>query len=223
MRLLFIIVLICGCGACVWLVKGSPDAGSDVKSGIERTMPTRSNGLWPLLVNSQPGASRNALQARRMFSRSFSHFHRASLEPSADLGSRIKKSVGRDMSQFEFVRAIYIGRFRAWVMAKNGIACLAVAPSGSTACAVMGEAIRHGLAVGIGNFKQPGSNSWSRYAVLGIAADWVGKIRVRIGRDYCYVSPLHNAYALASMQRIIIVNQQDLNQGSSSCGSITAS
>jgi hypothetical protein len=224
MRSLFSILLVCGCGVGVWLVRGSPEAGgSDPRSGIEGPIPARSNGLWPLLVNRRPGASRNAVQDQRMFLRSFSHFRRAPLTPSVELSSRIESSVGRAISQFGFVRAIHIRGFRAWVMAKKGIACLAVAPSGSTSCSVMVEAIRHGLAVGIGHFKEPGNDPRPRYAVLGIAADWVGKIRVRIGRSYCYISPVHNAYILTSMRRIVVVKQQGSKQGSPSCGSITAS
>ncbi len=217
MRRLFVALLICGCGIGVWVAKGDPGTGSDTEAGIERATPTRSNGLWPLLVKKQPGASWNAWQARRMFLRSFSHFRRASLIPSAELGSRIRRSVGRAINQFEVVRAIYIGGFRAWVMAKKGIACLAIAPSGATSCAVMVEAVHHGLAVGFGNIKEPGNDSRSGYVVLGIAADWVRKIRVRIGHGECYISPVHNAYMLTSMQRIVVVGQQELKRGSPSC------
>jgi hypothetical protein len=105
-------------------------------------------------------------------------------------------------------------------MVGKGIACLAITPSGATSCAVMTEAIHHGLAVGIGNFKDQENKSQSRYAVFGVAADWVRKIQVRIGRNACYISPANNVYMLTSIQQIIVVGQYGQKRGSAPCSAM---
>lgn len=119
------------------------------------------------------------------------------------LRQRVKSALGHGDLHLQFDEAQHVGAAEgdAWLIAGEGIACLARAKVAAVACDTVGRTVRYGLS--LGTYKMRG-NKYSRrprFQLLAVFPDWVASVALRTKRDL-QIPVVHNLIAYSANQPI---------------------